>query len=281
MVAAYLGLVLASGLLIGFDNEDLTKKEQARLEGVWRFALVEVDGKKQPEVPFATNKMVIAKDGSYVVIQAPRVTRGTLKLDPARTPKHYDVTIATGRIKGLAFLGIYELEGDTLKICFSLRSKDRPAVLASKPGSGLLFEVFQREKQAVKEALIEAGRLELAGTWQAVSYALDGNKASDEDMKKIKLTIDADGKTTARSEGKVFIAGTTKIGPAESPMTIDMSYTEGYIKGQTALGIYKIEDDLLTICRAAPDKPRPTEFSSRPGSGHTLMTYKREKAKVK
>ena len=100
-------------------------------------------------------------------------------------------------------------------------------------------------------------------------------------MKKIKLTIDADGKTTARSEGKVFIAGTTKIGPAESPMTIDMSYTEGYIKGQTALGIYKIEDDLLTICRAAPDKPRPTEFSSRPGSGHTLMTYKREKAKVK
>jgi len=33
-------------------------------------------------------------------------------------------------------------------------------------------------------------------------------------------------------------------------MTIDMAYTEGDDKGRTALGIYKIEDDVLTICRA-------------------------------
>ena len=158
----YVGLILTTGLVIGFDNDDLTIKDFVRLEGVWRFALVEVDGKKQPEVPFATNKMIITKDGSYIVIQAPRVTRGTLKLDSAKTPKHYDVTIATGRLKGLTFLGIYELEGDTLKVCFPLQSKDRPTVLASKPGSGLLVEVFQREKQDVKEAMTEARRLEQA-----------------------------------------------------------------------------------------------------------------------
>jgi hypothetical protein len=58
-----------------------------------------------------------------------------------------------------------------------------------------------------------------------------------------------------------------------------MAYTEGDPKGRTALGIYKIEDDLLTICRAAPDKPRPDAFAAKPGSGLTLMTYKREKAK--
>ncbi|MBI1790850.1 MAG: TIGR03067 domain-containing protein [Acidobacteria bacterium] len=98
-------------------------------------------------------------------------------------------------------------------------------------------------------------------------------------MKKIQLTIDAGGKAHARREGTVFIAAATEIDPDKNPMTIDMAYTEGDPKGRTALGIYKIEDDVLTICRAAPGKARPSEFSSQPGSGHTLMTYRREKSR--
>jgi uncharacterized protein (TIGR03067 family) len=278
-VTGYIWLALAGALVIGLHDDDLTKKEHARLVGVWSFTLVEVDGKKQPQVPFATNKMILATDGSYAVVQGPRVTRGTLKLDSTKEPKHYDPTIMTGRLKGLSVPGIYQLEDDTLTICLPLRSKDRPAVLASKPGSGLMLQIFKREKQSVKEAMVEAGRLELAGTWQAVSYSLDGNKASDEDMKNIQLVFEANGKTRALRDGQVFIASTTTIDPSSNPMTIDMTYTEGDPKGRTALGIYKIEDDLLTICRAAPDKPRPDAFASKPGSGHTLMTYKREKAK--
>lgn len=274
-------LLLACGLLPGFDDNEAAKKDLAQLQGVWRFAIVEVDGVKQPEIPFATNKMVISKDGSYFVIRGQRVERGSMKLDSGTTPKRYDVTITTGPIKGLTFPGIYELEKDTWRICLPLRSKERPAALASKPGSGLMLQVFERQKQTVQEASIEAGRLELAGIWQAVTYALDGKKASDDDMKKVKLVIDANGKAEALSEGKVFIAGTTKVDPTQHPMTIDVTYTEGDPKGKTALGIYKIEGDMLTICRSAPDQARPSEFASTAGSGHTLMTYKREKAKTK
>jgi uncharacterized protein (TIGR03067 family) len=276
-----LGLALTCGLLVAADNEEATKKEYARFEGVWRFALVEVDGKKQPEAPFETNKLIVLKDGRYVIVQGDRITHGTLKLDPTQTPKHYDVAVTNGPVKGLMVSGIYEIDGDTYKICLPLRGNDRPAAFDNKPGGGCLIHVFKREKQDVKEALTAAGRKELAGRWQAVTYALNGNKASDEDMKKIQLVIDAEGKTRAINEGKVFIASTTKIDPTAKPMTIDLSFTEGDPKGKIALGIYKIEDDVLTICRAAPDKARPTEFASKPDSGHTLMTYKREKAEKK
>jgi len=272
-VTTRLSLMLACGLFGGVGGEDAARKDYARFEGVWSFALVEVDGKKQPAVPFETHKVIISNNGNFIVVQGQRVTRGSFKLDPSKTPKHFDNTV-----KDKTTLCIYELDGDTYKICGSFRGNERPITFESKPGSGLVSQVLRREKQDVKAALIEVGRQELAGTWQAVSYALDGKTASDEDMKRIKLVIDASGKATALRDGKVFIASTTTIDPTKAPVQIDMTYTEGDSKGRTALGIYKIEDDVLTICRNATDKPRPTEFASKPGSGHTLMTYKREKA---
>jgi uncharacterized protein (TIGR03067 family) len=274
------GILLTVVLAMGLADRDL-RTEYTRLAGVWSFALVEVDGKRQPDVPFPSNKMILSRDGSYVVVQGPRVTRGTLTVDPAKAPKHYDPTIKTGRLKGLTVPGIYELDGNTLRLCFPLGSKERPSVLASKPGSGLIFQVFKREKQDIRAALVEAGRTEMAGTWRAASYSLDGKPASEEDLKNITLSIDAGGKASVRREAQVFVAGTLKIDPTSAPMTLDVTFTEGDEAGRTALGIYKIEDDMLPICRAAGDEARPTEFSSKPGSGHTLMTYRREKASGK
>src|SRR5947209_3000044 len=45
-----------------------------------------------------------------------------------------------------------------------------------------------------KEAAIKKARKELEGTWQAVSYALDGKKAAAEELKGIQLVFDSDGK---------------------------------------------------------------------------------------
>ena len=51
-----------------------------------------------------------------------------------------------GPEKGNTSLGIYQLEGDDLKLCLTITAKDRPAEFAAKPKSGLGIEVLKREK---------------------------------------------------------------------------------------------------------------------------------------
>jgi uncharacterized protein (TIGR03067 family) len=274
-------LMLTIGLLPRFGDVEAAKKDLARFEGVWKISIVEVEGVKRPDASFAAHRVIIGNDGTFVVVQGPKLTRGKIKLDPTRTPKHYEQTITHGPAKGRVFSCIYEIDGDSYKVCGSFRGGPLPAVFESKPGSGLILQVLARTKESVKEALIEVERMELEGTWEAVSYSLDGNHASVEDMAKIKLTIDSDGRATALLDGQPFIAAKTILDPTTDPMSIDFTYSLGELKGRTAPGIFMIDNDILTICRSAPGMARPVKFESKAGSGHTLMSYKREKAAVR
>ena len=55
---------------------------------------------------------------------------GTFKLDATKTPKQMD-TISTEKE---IMLGIYELEGDSFKVCFAPVGKPRPANSPRNPG---------------------------------------------------------------------------------------------------------------------------------------------------
>ncbi len=257
--------------------DDAGAQEMNRLAGVWSFSQVKFDGKAQP-VGHESDRMIIQKDGRYAVVQRRGITHGTITVDPAHSPKHYDVVIANGPMKGTKVPAIYELSGNTLTMCLPFGGSARPAALESKAGDHQLFEVFKREPQSVKEALVAAGRRELTGIWQSVSYALDGKQASADDLKKVQLVFDGEGDTKALNDGKLFIASKTTIDPTADPATIDITFTGGEGKRGTALGIYKIEDGVLTICRSAPGKARPAEFKSEAGSGLTLMSYKHQAA---
>jgi hypothetical protein len=52
----------------------------------------------------------------------------------------------------------------------------------------------------------------------------------------------------------------------------------GKDRGERVLGISKLEGDRLTICMAAPGKPRPGEFKAVKVSGCPLRLFIREKA---
>jgi uncharacterized protein (TIGR03067 family) len=65
-------------------------------------------------------------------------------LDPAATPKTIDSSPAADPSKPI--LGIYEFDGETLKICNAQPGKPRPADFEAKAGSGYTLTVWQPEK---------------------------------------------------------------------------------------------------------------------------------------
>jgi uncharacterized protein (TIGR03067 family) len=128
------------------DKADL-EKEVRKFQGAWTFESSEASGKELPAgelkgfiITFEGDKHTVKKGDE--VIQA-----GTMKLDPSKSPKAIDVTITEGPEKGAVMLGIYELSGDTLKVCFDAQGKKRPTEFKSAPGSETFVNVHKRLKK--------------------------------------------------------------------------------------------------------------------------------------
>jgi uncharacterized protein (TIGR03067 family) len=128
-----------------------------------------------------------------------------------------------------------------------------------------------------KEQAIEKERKKYAGTWRVTALEVDGNKASEEDARKITVVNREDGTWIIQVDGKEINKGTSEIDPAKKPKTIDFTADDGPDKGKPFLGIYQIDENTRKLCFAPSGKDRPTEFSSNPGSGHFLVTFERVK----
>jgi uncharacterized protein (TIGR03067 family) len=123
--------------------------------------------------------------------------------------------------------------------------------------SGLFLAADSAEDAVKKE------RAKLQGTWKITSFEANGGKPfGDEQLAAVTTTIDADGKLKVEANGMTIVEADTKIDPTKKPKTIDFKFTEGQLKGQTALGIYELKDDTLKYCRAAPPSSHPKKAVS-------------------
>jgi uncharacterized protein (TIGR03067 family) len=116
----------------------------------------------------------------------------------------------------------------------------------------------------------------LAGTWSCVSGVNDGKPLPEDIVKQLKLTLTEDRYKTEKSQVLLF-DGIYKIDAAQKPKHIDITAPEGKQAGKTSKGIYALEGETLKMCYANPDKDRPRDFESKPGSGVTLVAWKRAK----
>src|SRR6516162_5222640 len=120
-VAALVIAVLAVGAALSQDKEG--KSDQDKIQGTWTMVSGMREGKPFPEeaknrkITFAGNKMKLKMNDQEHEV--------TFKLDPAKKPKEIDVDF-----DGQAGKGIYELDGDTLKIAHGDLGEARPTEFA-------------------------------------------------------------------------------------------------------------------------------------------------------
>lgn len=115
--------------------------DHKHLEGTWVLETGELGGNPLPD-DFKGLKLEMT-NGRYTV----QNDHGTYALLSDHKPQAMDITGTEGPNKGRTFLAIYELDGETLKICYDLGGKDRPTEFRTRPGSLQFLAVYHRMKR--------------------------------------------------------------------------------------------------------------------------------------
>lgn len=122
------------------------KQELDKFGGTWRFESLEIEGTKMPVEPMKNARLTCDGD-RFTYVENAQESKGTFKVDPAKSPKTIEITFTAGPNKGDRLSGIYEVEGDTYRVCLAMPGKTPPTEFASKPGSGHVLEVLKRERR--------------------------------------------------------------------------------------------------------------------------------------
>jgi uncharacterized protein (TIGR03067 family) len=154
--------ILAGLAVVGLIAADLgavpnrpTKKDKLKidiktLQGTWVCVASEFDGQQiAKETVQQWGLKLVFKETNFTTLNTGNTVlmEGTYKLDPAKKPKTIEFVVVSGQSKGETQLGIYELSGDTLKLCCSRPGKtNRPAEFTTKANTGHKVTVFKRVK---------------------------------------------------------------------------------------------------------------------------------------
>jgi internalin A len=148
-------LIVAAGLVVAADapKGDLTKQDRDKLQGKWQMIRATAEfNQNSVELLPVVNALVrtsleIAGDKLTVSNKSADKQLYTIAVDATKKPKTIDLSAEPKKERKI--LGVYELEGDVLRICVAAASV-RPVECKAHPAS--LFLIFQREKPAVVQA---------------------------------------------------------------------------------------------------------------------------------
>jgi uncharacterized protein (TIGR03067 family) len=116
---------LASGMQTG---DDVLKK----IQGTWQFTEHSMAGQAVPADQLKEMTITFKGDKFTVHMGDKVVQGGTHKFDPSKKPMQVDAELTEGEGKGNTMLGICEMKGDTMRVCFDPMGKERPTSFTAK-----------------------------------------------------------------------------------------------------------------------------------------------------
>jgi len=132
--------LLLSTFLLVTAFTTLAAEDAKDIQGTWLPETAELGGR-----PFKTNFTLKLDAGKYEVA-AENLDKGTYAIDPAAKPRTIDITGVEGPNAGRKIPGIYELDGDTLRLCYGMAGSTRPTEFKSAAGTRLFLVTYKRKK---------------------------------------------------------------------------------------------------------------------------------------
>ena len=135
----------------GVGAEEPAPRQAARddlkkLQGTWECVAMEREGDQVPPESFKGSTAVYEDDRVTLYREGEVFRRGIVTLDPSKSPKKINTWDLTGPYADDTVPGIYEVDGDTLKLCFSRPKVARPVEFTTKKEPGFLYCVYKRKK---------------------------------------------------------------------------------------------------------------------------------------
>ena len=140
------GLVLVtSSLALADDASSKSADDQKALQGEWIPIKAELAGQPMPEAVLKTISLKLAKN-DYEALVGTKPDKGTWTIDSGVKPKGMKIVGVKGPNAGKTFPAIYELTGDTLRVCYDLSGAKRPTEFKTKPDTKLYLVTYKRKK---------------------------------------------------------------------------------------------------------------------------------------
>jgi uncharacterized protein (TIGR03067 family) len=140
-----LAWVIALAAVAPVLGDDAADKEKKKLQGAWVATALRQGDIETPRDVIAKGKVTLTIDGDKFVFETPKEThKGTVAIDPSKSPKTMDLTIPTKDGKGKVIQCIYEWDGENVRMAGD--QDKRPKDFKSKLG-GSIVATFKRAKK--------------------------------------------------------------------------------------------------------------------------------------
>lgn len=120
---------------------DATADDWKALTGTWKVEKATLGGQDMSE---SLKTLVLTiEGGKYKLV----TDTGTIAIEPDKKPKAMTIKGTDGPNKGKTYPAIYEIDKNTLTICYDLSGKEPPAAFESKAGTKHFLVSYKRDKK--------------------------------------------------------------------------------------------------------------------------------------